>query len=301
MIRLFGLLTTLLLIPLLVSAQIDVKSLPLEQPDNEQSITSEKLPILTANNKETLHTASLLAFRPFRLDKREPATSPAQNSVESSASPKPSIAKLNGQGGFHWKPALQQYLLMLAVQHGYALTQDKTRRELRGPFVKDYFRAVSNLSGWADGGRFFTNYIAHPMEGAIYGYIQIQNDPKGITQKFGRSRHYWNSRLKAMAWSAAASTQFEIGPLSQASIGNVGRDRGHDDKKRKLTYVDIVVTPTLGTAWLLGEDMLDRYMIGFVERKTNNLFLRNMLRVTLNPMRSCANLLRFKNLWHRDR
>ncbi|MDQ3650979.1 MAG: hypothetical protein M3458_12035 [Acidobacteriota bacterium] len=196
--------------------------------------------------------------------------------------------------GFRWKPALKQSFLLLAIQHGYAMTQPKTRRELRGPFFKDYFESVGNLSGWADGGRFFTNYIAHPLQGATTGFIQVQNDPKGMRQKFGRSKAYWTSRLKAMGWAAAMSTQFELGPISQAAIGNVG-------KARKLTYVDIIITPTVGTALLVSEDALERFVVRFVERKTKNLYLRIATRMLLNPSRSCANLFRFKKPWHRDR
>jgi hypothetical protein len=207
----------------------------------------------------------------------------------------------NGHDGFHWSAALTQSLLFLGVQHGYAMTQAKTRRELRGPFFKDYFTSVSKLGGWEDGGRFFTNYISHPMQGSIAGFIQIQNDPHGIRQKFGKSRGYWNSRLKAMAWSAAYSIQFELGPISQSSIGNVGLHTSLDGKKRKMSYVDLVVTPTIGTAWLIGEDFLDRFVVRGLEAKINGAFLRNATRMLLNPMRGFANMLRFKPPWYRDR
>ncbi|HVF86720.1 MAG TPA: hypothetical protein VM866_03980, partial [Pyrinomonadaceae bacterium] len=189
--------------------------------------------------------------------------------------------------GFRWKPAIKQSLLLLAIQHGYAMTQPKTRRELKGPFFQDYFDSLKNLRGWDDGGRFFTNYLAHPLQGAATGFIQIHNDPKGMRQQFGRSKDYWTSRLKAMGWAAAMSTQFELGPISQAAIGNVG-------KARKLTYVDLVVTPTLGTTLLIGEDALDRFVVRWVEDKTDNFYLRIATRMLLNPSRSCANLLRFK-------
>lgn len=195
--------------------------------------------------------------------------------------------------GFRWKSALEQSFLMLAIQHGYALTQPKTRRELRGPFFKDYFRSVRSLHGWADGGRFFTNYIAHPLQGATAGFIQVQNDPKGMRLRFGRDAAYWRSRFKAFGWSAIHSTQFELGPLSQASIGNVGMNK-------KLTYVDLVITPTLGTGLLIAEDALDRYVVRRIEGRSDNLYLRIVARTLLNPARSCANLFRFKKPWHRD-
>ncbi|HVF55540.1 MAG TPA: hypothetical protein VM934_05270 [Pyrinomonadaceae bacterium] len=200
---------------------------------------------------------------------------------------------LHGQQGFHWKQAFEQSLLLLAIQHGYAMTQPKTRRELRGPFLKDYFESLGNLHGWADGGRFFTNYLAHPLQGAATGFIQVQNDPKGMKLQFSNTPEYWHSRMKAFAWSAANSTQFELGPLSQAAIGNVG-------KARKLTYVDLVITPTMGTALLISEDVLDRYVVRRIEAHSNSTFLRVAARMLLNPSRGCANMLRFKKPWHRD-
>lgn len=193
---------------------------------------------------------------------------------------------------FRWGAAVRQSLLFLTVQHSYALTQPKTRRDLHGPFFKDYFRSVRSLHGWADGGRFFTNYIAHPMEGSLLGFIQVQNDPAGSRLRLGEPG-YWRSRMKALAWSAAWSTQFEIGPISQASIGNVGLHG-------KQTYVDIVITPTVGTAMLLTEDALDRYLIERIERRTENRFVRIFSRMALNPTRTAANLLRLKKPWYRD-
>lgn len=201
--------------------------------------------------------------------------------------------KFHGDG-FRWKPATEQALLFLAVQHGYAFTQPKTRRDLHGPFLRDYFRSVGNLSKWDDGGRFFTNYVAHPMQGSLLGFIYVQNDPKGKSAPFGRSKAYWRSRLKAVAWSAAWSTQFEIGPVSQASIGNVGLHG-------KQTWVDIVITPTGGAVWLAAEDALDRFVVQRIEGSTNNRFLKIIARMVFNPTRSSANLLRFEKPWRRDR
>jgi len=225
-----------------------------------------------------------------------PQTVSANEFEKDSPDDPPPSAIQNGKSaeGFRWRPALGQTLLFLAVQHGYALTQPKTREALKGKFFRDYVESVKSLHGWEDGGRFFTNYIAHPMQGSFLGFIQIQNDPKGIKQRFGSSGDYWRSRMKAMAWSAAWSTQFEIGPISQASIGNVGL-------KGKQTYIDIVITPTVGTAMLVTEDALDRFVIERIERATNNFYLTIFSRMLLNPTRSVANVIRFKTPWHRDR
>lgn len=195
---------------------------------------------------------------------------------------------------FRWGSAIRQSLIFLSIQHGYALTQPKTREALKGKFFKDYASSVKSLKGWDDGGRFFTNYIAHPLQGSFMGFIQIQNDPKGMKQRFGPSAGYWRSRMKAMAWSAAWSTQFEIGPLSQASIGNVGLTG-------KQTWIDIVVTPTVGTAFLVAEDAIDRFVIERVERYSDNYYLMAFARMLLNPTRTMANIIRFKLPWYRDR
>jgi len=197
-------------------------------------------------------------------------------------------------GGFHWKSATKQALLFLAVQHGYAFTQPKTRRDLRGPFFRDYFRSVKSLSKWADGGRFFTNYVAHPMQGSLLGFVYVQNDPRAARATFGRDGDYWRSRLKAVAWSAAWSTQFEIGPVSQASIGNVGLHG-------KQTWIDLVITPTGGAALMFTEDALDRFVVRRVEAHSSSHFLKIAARMLLNPTRSSANLLRFKKPWYRER
>ena len=221
-------------------------------------------------------------------------TSPARDRCDVAPTPTPTPgARAAADAHFRWGPALEQSLLFLSVQHGYALTQPKTRRDLRGPFLKDYFASVRALHGWRDGGKFFTNYVAHPMQGSLMGLVQIQNDPAGSRLKFGKSREYWRSRAKALAWSAAWSTQFEIGPLSQASIGNVGLHG-------KQTYVDLVMTPMGGLGLLVAEDALDRYVIERIERRTHNRYVMILSRMALNPTRSSANLLRFKKPWHRD-
>ena len=195
---------------------------------------------------------------------------------------------------FHWRSAVLQSIMIQSVQHAYAVTiQEKTRREFKGPWLKDWFRSVRNIHGWSDGNRFFTNYIAHPMQGGMTGFIYLQNHDRLKRQKFAESKTYWVDRLKAMAWSAAWSTQWEIGPFSQAAIGNVGLKKG-------MAFVDLVVTPTVGTAWMILEEALDRYIIRHLEKRSN-VAVRMLLRSLLNPMRGVANTLRFKEPWHRDR
>ena len=196
---------------------------------------------------------------------------------------------------FRWKPALEQSLFFVSLQHGYRFSQSKTRHNLGGDFFDAWATSIHNIGrGWGDGDDIVTNYFGHPMEGAVSGYIQIQNDPNGAKQQIGLSGDYWRSRLKAMAWAAVYSTQFEIGPLSEATIGHVGRDR------RTQGSVDLVTTPTAGLGFILGEDLIDRHIIQPWERTHNNVVLGAMMRSFLNPDRSMANLIRLKAPWHRD-
>ncbi len=203
---------------------------------------------------------------------------------------------------FQWGQALRQSALFNSLQHILRFaTEEGTRKEIKGPFFRDWFQSVRNLRGWRDGDPFLVNYIGHPIMGAASGYIQIQNDPRGRYLEFELTRKtYWKSRLKAMAWSAAYSTQFELGPISEASLGNVGR-APRPDGKSPMSYVDLVITPTVGTLWLMGEDALDKYIIQPFEKRVRNQFWRGIVRSFLNPGRSIANAMRFKGPWHRDR
>jgi hypothetical protein len=97
-----------------------------------------------------------------------------------------------------------------------------------------------------------------------------------------------------MGWAALYSTQFEIGPISEATIGHVGKEEG------TAGYSDLVVTPLGGLGMLVLEDAVDRFVISRLEPGGTSLGWQRFLRVTLNPQRSLANLLRFKRPWHRD-
>ena len=203
-------------------------------------------------------------------------------------------------GKFHWKPALIQSGIFLGIQHGYRLTQERTRQELGGPFFKDWGKSVRGLRGWNDPDNFFINYIAHPLQGGLTGRIFVANSDRARRQEFGKSQEYWKSRLKAMAWSAAWSTQFELGPISEASFGNVGirEKRG----RSTMAYVDLVVTPTIGTGVVVGEDAIDKYILkNWVERNAHRTTLKiRILRSVLTPTTSIQNLLRGKVPWKRD-
>jgi hypothetical protein len=204
------------------------------------------------------------------------------------------------RNSFDWNTAFRQSMIFLGIQHAFRLaTEQGTQAELKGPFFKDYFKTIGSLRGWGDGDEFLVNYIGHPMMGSVSGFIQVQNDPKGVREEVSLSMRYWRSRLKAFGWSFAYSTQFELGLFSEASLGNIGM-RPNYKTKHPMAYVDLVVTPVVGTGWLVGEDMLDRYLIRRLEDKVSNRMARLLIRGFLNPTRSFANLIRGQKPWYRD-
>ena len=200
---------------------------------------------------------------------------------------------------FHWKPAMIQSGIFLGIQHAFRLTQGKTSRELDGPFFRDWGRSVRSLNGWSDGNKFFTNYVAHPLQGGVTGRIFINNSDRAKRAEFGKSLRYWETRLKALAWSAVWSTQFELGPVSEATIGNVGING--DSKYNKMAWVDLVVTPVAGTGIVVAEDALDKYVLkNWLEKKNTGKNMVKFYRVVFTPTYSVSNLLRGKMPWHRD-
>jgi hypothetical protein len=105
--------------------------------------------------------------------------------------------------------------------------------------------------------------------------------------------------MKAMAWSAFWSTQFELGPVSEATIGNVGMmtKKGHST----MAYVDLVITPVVGTGILVGEDAIDKYVLKrWLETKGLSTRKLKWLRTFLTPTTSVANMLRGRAPWVRD-
>ena len=67
--------------------------------------------------------------------------------------------------GVRWGRVVGQILSFTAVQHGFRLTEKKTRRELDGPWLRDWFNSASSLfiePTWSDGGGLFTNYVSLP-------------------------------------------------------------------------------------------------------------------------------------------
>jgi len=181
------------------------------------------------------------------------------------------------------------------------------------PFFHDWFASYKgyDMGHWGDGDDFVVNDVGHPLEGAVFGRTFLQNSPRSQVV-IGKNREYWISRLKAMGWAAAWSTQLELGPISETSIGNQGGFTYVPDCGTALScrnnpkypkppttntgWTDFVVTPLIGTAWIMGEDTIDKYIV--MPIAVNHRILGGrVLRSALEPSRSFAAIFAGKFPW----
>jgi len=224
--------------------------------------------------------------------------------------------KERNEGKFQWRPALVQSVEFLLFEHAFRLADDPYLRYLlfHKPFWHDWLVSAGqfDMSRWGDGDDFLVNYIGHPMQGGVTGNIYIQNDPKARAFKFGRSKEYWESRMKAMAWSAVYSAYFEIGPgLSEVAVGNEGGytytpgcghyvcDRpGYKPPTNNTGWVDFIVTPTMGTGLMILEDAIELKIVDRIA-KDDPGFGFKVLRWGLAPTHSMANMLAGRVPWFR--
>ena len=220
--------------------------------------------------------------------------------------------------GFHWGRALFESFTFLAIEQGYVVHDDYRWVTVENgvPFNhywRDYKQSLSAWvhSGWDDGDPVLYSYVGHPIQGALTGYIQIQNDPQGRALELSSTKAYWWSRFKAFMWNAAYSTEWNIGPLSELTVekyGTQARPPWNKDGSWPCTrkpcvtgvgQVDLVTTPVGGFAWILTEDLLDKQIARRVESATRNRFLIDFTRCALNPIRGGANILHGKRPWYR--
>lgn len=190
-----------------------------------------------------------------------------------------------GALGDSFKLVMLEHLTRIAFQ-------DKTRDELQGPFWRDYVRSVRVPHGWEDTDNWIVNYVGHPIHGAAAGIIWLDHSDKDRAASIF-SNGYLASRGRAAAFSAIYSLQFEIGPLSEASIGNVGK------RPETAGWVDYVVTPVGGFAFMLAEDALDRYFVRWFETHSSNRVARAAMRLIFGPSRFLANTAEGRLPWYR--
>jgi hypothetical protein len=225
---------------------------------------------------------ALTATLPIRAQEAPPADRPEQP------------APMGAPKTSNLKSVISQSLMLLMFEHSMRIAfQEKTRQELDGPFFKDYQRSVKMPTTWADGDGWLVNYVGHPIHGAASGFIFRDTFGSASSQQFGASRAYWTSLGKSSAWIAGYSLQFEIGPISEASIGNVGMHPG------TTGWVDHVVTPAVGVGMMAAEDALDKHFLARIEPRIRCEACRAALRIIFNPARSLANMAAGRMPWYR--
>jgi hypothetical protein len=223
---------------------------------------------------------------------------------------------------YHWKGLLLQSFAFNGIENTFRILTDKQLRTLvaNKPYWHDYIASMRqfNMHRWNDGDTFVVNYVGHSMQGAIAGYIQIQNDPVGRRLEIGSSHEYWKSRGWALLWSTVYSTQSEIGPLGEAALGNEGGwtyprhlgcikpcptfKPGINTYTNNTGWVDFIITPVSGTFWIVVEDSVDRILAVTYQKHgvDERGIYPKILRGTLTPSRSFSNLLRGQTPWYRD-
>ena len=204
------------------------------------------------------------------------------------------VVKAKSDTKVHWKSALMESLYYTGIMHAFrTVSEPGTRDTLNGHWFQNYTQSLAELRGWSDGDSFMAPYIGHSIEGSVFGYILRQNDPRYRNVQWGDGRDYFLSLLRSMAFSAVWHAQWKIGPLSEASYGNVMLHASPG-------FVTLVDTPTLGAATMIAEDVADRYLIMGLENRTGNRMLIILTRSFLNPGRSFANIMAFRVPWNRD-
>ncbi len=208
---------------------------------------------------------------------------------------KPTVGASASPRGIDWGGLAGESMLFLAIENGFrCATEPGTRDGLSDPFFRGYLNSVGNLNGWSDGDPFYVNYVGHSMQGAVSGDIWTHNDRAYRDIELGRNRKYWKGKLRGAAYSYLYSVLFEIGPLSEASIGNI------QALYPQQGFVDHIATPVIGLGWSIAEDTLDEYLVRRIEARSANPWIHGLVRSSLNPARSMANVMALQWPWHRD-
>src|SRR6478672_10358236 len=104
------------------------------------------------------------------------------------------------QTGVDWEHLIKQSLFFMSFENAFrCATEEGTRDGFSNPFVHGYLNSVGNLHGWSDGDPFLVNFVGHPMQGAVTGYLWTQNDRAYRDIQFGQNRRYWKGKLRGAA------------------------------------------------------------------------------------------------------
>jgi hypothetical protein len=234
--------------------------------------------------------------------------------------PAPSASSRTEREGFHWRRALEESGTFLLIEQAWVVHTDFrwVVSENGIPFNhywRDYAQSLDTWwhAGWSAGENPMYNYVGHPIQGAITGNIELQNNPKDRAIEFSNSKIYWKSRLKATLWNTVYSTQWSIGPISEMTVEKYGSEdrqpwnaNGTYPCDTSTCYwgvgkVNLVMTPVGGLGWMIAEDWMDKNIVRRVEARTTNHLLVDTVRCTFNPIRGGANILHGNKPWFRPR
>ncbi len=222
---------------------------------------------------------------------------------------------------YHWRGLIWQSVEFDLAENSFRIPSDYVMRDLLAhkPFWHDWIASNHqwNLGRFSDGDDFLVDDIGHPIQGAVSAFIEIQNSPGDSRIEWG-DPGYVRSRFKGFLWATVFSTHEKISPAGEAGVGNDGgftygnqchytctaANFGPGTSDTKYTnntgWTDFVITPTVGMLWVLAEDVLDKKVSDRLTEAYPEKFWPKVVRGGLNPSRSFANLLRWREPWYRD-
>jgi hypothetical protein len=168
-------------------------------------------------------------------------------------------------------------------------TQSFTREQLKGEFWPEYFDSVRVPEHWHDKDGWEVNYLGHAIHGGAFTRIWLEQREGKATSK----TQYFKQLGRAFVYTSIFSLQYEIGPMSEASIGNVGLNR------EDVGWVDLVWTPIGGVLWTMGEDAIDKYALTWVDKHVPFKMAKVAARLIGNPSRMLANVSQNRSPWSR--
>ena len=208
-----------------------------------------------------------------------------------------------------WLPMLWEAFEATAVENAGNIAFDSDTRDAltHNPYIATWFKCVHQYRyrQWSDDTPFVVHDIGHPMQGASVYSIYAQNDPKSRGLIFANTGNYWRGKFKAMAFVTLFEIQWKIGPASEAAIGNSGLNTylvpgtTNGRTTNETGFQDFVITPVYGLGWNIAEDLVDRFVMPHIWKRTHNRLILTAL-LPLTPCRDAANVLRYKPFYYRD-
>jgi hypothetical protein len=220
---------------------------------------------------------------------------------------------------YHWRGLLLQTIEFNVIENSWRLASDSGMRDQisHKPYWHDYVTSLKqwNMRRWNDGDDFLVNYVGHPMQGAVSSFIEIQNSPVDSRIRWG-GEGYAKSRFKGFLWAIVFSTYEKVGPTGESGVGNNGgftygtkcfelcrpgvNFLPGDHYTNNTGWVDFIITPTVGMLWVFAEDFLDKDVSSRIPNSGRTHNASRIVHGALNPSRTFANFLRWRNPWYRD-